>query len=183
MPQGRYSSKRVDPRAAWSVIGPMKTILAVVLLLVTSLHLPAQSFTVNLDGLQEVPANAAPGFGSGTLTLTGTNLAWNINFSGLLSGVVASHIHASAGYGTNAPVVLSLNPPLGSTAGSIIGSSDVSMAIVTALTNGLAYVNIHTSVFPGGEIRGQIEPVPEPSTLALAGFGLLTLAVLHRRRA
>jgi hypothetical protein len=37
---------------------------------------------------------------------------------------------------------------------------------------GLSYINFHTEQFGGGEIRGQIEPVPEPATLTLLGLGL-----------
>jgi hypothetical protein len=38
---------------------------------------------------------------------------------------------------------------------------------------GRSYINFHTVQFQGGEIRGQITVVPEPSTLALLGTGLL----------
>jgi hypothetical protein len=41
--------------------------------------------------------------------------------------------------------------------------------------DGMAYVNIHNSTFPGGEIRGFLAPAatPEPATLTLLGAGLL----------
>jgi len=52
---------------------------------------------------------------------------------------------------------------------------------ISDLEGGLWYINIHSSVFPNGEIRGQILPVPEPSILAL--FGLSASALLwHLRR-
>jgi hypothetical protein len=50
------------------------------------------------------------------------------------------------------------------------------------LNSGLWYFNIHTSTFGGGEIRGQILPVPEPSAWALMGLGLGGLLVRHWRR-
>ena len=43
-----------------------------------------------------------------------------------------------------------------------------------------AYFNIHTNLFPGGEIRGFLEPVPEPTTIVLFGSGLAG-AGLRRR--
>ena len=60
---------------------------------------------------------------------------------------------------------------------------------MTALTNGLnagqAYLNIHTSEFGGGEIRGFLAPIPEPETYALmlAGLGLVGWVASRRRQA
>jgi hypothetical protein len=45
---------------------------------------------------------------------------------------------------------------------------------------GRAYINFHTAQFPGGEIRGAI--VPEPSTIALVGIGMVFLAAVARNR-
>jgi hypothetical protein len=50
---------------------------------------------------------------------------------------------------------------------------------VAALMSGHAYMNIHTALFPGGEIRGQLEPVPVPSALLLLGVGALGLMAFH----
>jgi len=53
---------------------------------------------------------------------------------------------------------------------------------ISQLEGGLWYINIHSANFGGGEIRGQILPVPEPSTLALLGLGAGALVWRLRRR-
>ena len=74
------------------------------------------------------------------------------------------------------------------TPAGIIGPSGEGIAagefdeLVTAIRAGAAYVNVHTTTFPGGEIRGQIV-VPEPSTLAGIALGLAALSARGWRRA
>jgi hypothetical protein len=57
---------------------------------------------------------------------------------------------------------------------------------VTELEDGLMYMNIHDTTFPGGEIRGQLDPiVPEPANIGLIGIGFAVTAVgvaARRRR-
>lgn len=49
------------------------------------------------------------------------------------------------------------------------------------LRAGLWYLNLRTTAYPGGEIRGQLIPVPEPETYAMcAGLGLLGFAMYRR---
>jgi hypothetical protein len=55
-------------------------------------------------------------------------------------------------------------------------------ALALALSQGRAYFNIHTSTFGGGEIRGFLQLVPEPSTVALVGAGLGAIALRRRRK-
>jgi hypothetical protein len=56
-------------------------------------------------------------------------------------------------------------------------------ALFSAMVAGESYLNIHTSQFPGGEIRGfLIAAVPEPETYAMMLAGLGLLGFIARRR-
>jgi hypothetical protein len=55
-------------------------------------------------------------------------------------------------------------------------------ALLTGFDAGKAYLNIHTSSFSGGEIRGFLERVPEPSSLLLATLGAAGLLVRRMKR-
>jgi hypothetical protein len=58
-------------------------------------------------------------------------------------------------------------------------------AFVNAINGGMAYFNIHTSSFTGGEVRANLTVVPEPSTtamIALGGAGVVAGIIRRRRR-
>jgi hypothetical protein len=54
-------------------------------------------------------------------------------------------------------------------------AADAEAALIAGLNGQMAYLNIHTNTFPGGEIRGFLL-VPEPAGLALLLLGLAGLA-------
>ena len=115
-----------------------------------------ESYTVNLQGSQEVPANTSTASGSATVLLDkASNMVFVTgSFTGLAANATGAHIHDGA-VGTNGPVVvgLSATPAM---AGTISGSGKVSAEFAVKMINGLSYLNLHNASFPGGELRAQI---------------------------
>ena len=140
-----------------------------------------------LDGLQEFPTpNASPGTGTATIlvdNVTG-DFTLNYEFQALTAPVTAAHFHLGAP-GVAGGIILGLTvggllPPLpsGVTSAAGLGSGTFPAANLADLLAGNVYMNIHTSSFPGGEIRGQVVPAPG----AFAAFGSAGLCALRRRR-
>ncbi|MBI1924117.1 CHRD domain-containing protein [Candidatus Poribacteria bacterium] len=115
----------------------------------------------HLEGSQEVPPTNSTGTGDATMIfdLTTNELSWEITFQGLSGPATGAHFHGPAPAGVNAGIqvdigaISGLNSPM-------IGSAIISNAQATDLLAGLWYINIHTALFPGGEIRGQVNISP-----------------------
>jgi len=164
-----------------------------------------------LSGPAEAPPNASAGLGVAIITfdLDLFTMQVQTTFAGLTGNVTASHIHcctatpgaATAGVATQTPTFVDF--PLGTTFGSYDHTFDMTLAssynaafitanggtvstAFTALLNGIdagrAYLNIHSSFAPGGEIRGFLAPVPEPASYGLMALGLVALGGFVRRR-
>lgn len=154
------------------------------LLLAATSHASPIVFIATLTGPSESPPVASPGIGSAVVTfdLAAHFMEVQVTFSGLLGATTASHIHSpTAVPGTGVAGVATVTPsfpgfPLGVTSGTALAGS---------LAAGTAYLNIHSSSFPGGEIRGFLVAVPETlSTFGclLGAVGLLALPRLRHLR-
>ncbi len=130
-----------------------------VLLLSFSARATIYPFHNTLTGSEEVPANPTPGKGTivGWYNDETNTISYTIIFGGLLAPTVAGHFHAPAPTGVNAPVIIGYTGfPLGVTSGSYSNTHVITNTQETQLLAGLWYSNIHTSLYPGGEIRAQI---------------------------
>ena len=73
--------------------------------------------------------------------------------------------------------------PLVLAAGSSVGSSVITAAQAADLQAGLWYINLHTALHGGGEIRGQVNVVPIPAAAWLFISALGGLFAVKRKRA
>jgi hypothetical protein len=168
-------------------------------------------FDAFLSGPNESPANASPGIGFAEVDYNNlaNTLEVQVLFVGLTGSTTASHIHAAtaspfagtAGVATTTPYFAGF--PIGVTSGSYSNTLDLTQAssynpafvtasggtvplaqaaLVADMFANESYFNIHTTTFGGGEIRGFLTLVPEPSSLALVGLGGVGMAVRARNK-
>ncbi len=122
----------------------------------------SQLFVATLNGMQEVPPTNSTASGEATLLLSPdeTSASITLNFRGLSSQQTAAHIHGPAAPGSNGPVVFPL--PSGQVSDFQI---NLTAGQVQDLKAGMLYVNVHSSTFNNGEIRGQIQSSAAASSL------------------
>ncbi len=148
-----------------------------------------------LSGNENIAVSGTPGSGgevgagisfndvTNVLTL---NVGWGsgAGFTNLTGSVSAAHIHgptASAGVASftqNAAVKYSLDGATvgfnssGTNGGWTATTVNILPGDVAGLLAGQFYLNVHTTLNGGGEIRGNLVAVPEPSSFALIGVGV-----------
>ena len=142
-----------------------------------------KQFKDELVGFEEVPALSTNGSGEFTLKINNaeTELSYELSYSGLEGEVTQAHIHIGQS-GVIGGIMLFLCSNLGNgppgtqpcppspatvtgtlTAADVIGTGQGIAAgefaeVIRAIRAGATYVNVHSNLFPGGEIRSQIRP-------------------------
>jgi CHRD domain len=139
------------------------------------------SLSARLSGFQEVPPKLTAGTGTFSATIVGNTLSYKLTYSGLSSDAFMAHIHfGQKGVAAGIFIWLCGSPtapgPAGTptcpagggtvtgtaTAGSVVAISAQNVAAgdfagaVAIIRSGNAYVNVHTTNFGAGEIRGQV---------------------------
>jgi len=139
------------------------------------------TLTAHLRPIEEVPALSTPGSGEfmATVNADGTEITYALRYSNLQGKVTQSHLHIGQ-FSVNGGIMIFLcsnlgNGPAGTqacpTSGTITGTIHAADVIgpasqgiaagelaevVQAIRSGVVYANVHSDLFPGGEIRGQV---------------------------
>jgi hypothetical protein len=129
-------------------------------------------FRAALTGEQQVPAVQTGGIGAAAFEVARDrrSIGFQLAAKDLSSEITGAHIHLGAA-GSNGPVVVELVMSTGVSGtafftsgrltpadqvGPLAGQPDFGQ-LIAAMSGGSAYVNVHTSDFPAGEVRGQVE--------------------------
>jgi hypothetical protein len=117
------------------------------------------AFYASLSGTAENESVETDGIGAVLVELYGDTLIATGSFTGLESNFAASHIHMGHA-GTNGGVVTGLTANITDNTSGVFASSDNQFGLSTDQKMGLfdrgMYINVHTDLNPGGELRGQI---------------------------
>lgn len=145
---------------------------------------PSLLFTANLNGAQEVPPTSSTGTGTATLLLSPDEKTARVslNFAGISGSQTDAHIHGPAAAGSTASALFPL--PLGQ-----LNDFEITLTPtqVQDLKNGLFYINVHSTAFPNGDIRGQFQTSTSASAVQFSaakigvGEGAGSVAVVVNR--
>lgn len=185
---------------------------SVIALSVATLPTPASAAVLTFFAPFAPEAVGATGSGSVTVSIDTVTSMMGISASwaGLSGTTTVAHIHCCTATPMTGTVGVAVTPgtlpgfPVGVTAGSYAVSLDLTQnatytaafrnnfgvgtaagaqaALLQGLQQQRAYFNIHSNRFPGGEIRGFPQAVPEPASWALLIFGFGAIGGALRRR-
>jgi hypothetical protein len=133
-------------------------LIALTVLALTSVAAGGRPFTTTLTGAAEVPGPGDPD-GSGTASLTLNpgleQVCFELSVSGIGLPATGAHIHVGTA-DVAGPVVVPLAAPdaSGTSSGCVHADRDLILAILQNPEG--YYVNVHSTEFPAGAVRGQL---------------------------
>lgn len=117
-------------------------------------------YTAQLNGANEAPTPVTTtATGHAVVTVLGNLVSWKVDIDTPIDSVNAGHIHRRAADSVAGNVRVNFGLTLGGPdfSGTLTtGSATVADSILTIMREGRAYVNIHTQLNPGGEVRGTL---------------------------
>lgn len=121
----------------------------------------------DMNGLNEIPPNPSPatGFSGGTYDDVTRQLIIHTMGGTFMANTTAAHIHRGSS-SVNGPVIFPLSGTTGSTFYMADDTFTLSVSDGALLLTGGLYVNIHTTLWPGGEIRGNFVAAPVGVTVS-----------------
>lgn len=149
LPFGAARSARLLALAALALAAPIGRSVAA--------QAPAELFFFPLQTEQQVPPAASTASGDAMLSLDALTGIVSVSgdYAGLAGPAFQAHLHGPAAAGTGGPPFALLSVTAG-TAGTVSGLAFLSQAQVADVRAGRVYLDVHTDVFPGGELRGQV---------------------------
>lgn len=181
---------------------------------VSQAHAARHTFATTLSGAAEEPPVDSPGTGTAIVLYDGDarTLTVKVEFADLREGTTVAHIHAPTAVAMAGNIGVASYPgtfpgfPVGVTEGTYQGTwslaeassytagfynnngattESAEAALLAAMFAGKAYVNVHTSFSPPGEIRGFLVSVPDQGAtllLLVPAFGALLALRRQPRR-
>ena len=156
----------------WAITAVMATLLAAPVA-----NSQTERFSASLSGAEEVPPINTAGTGAFEMTIQQGTITFSLTFSGLSSPLSVAHLHFAPSKVAGGVMIFLCgggNQPAcpAATSGTITGT--ITAANVTgpggqgitpgdldsaleAVRSDLSYANMHTTMFPGGEIRGNVQ--------------------------
>jgi CHRD domain len=169
---GRDTIMKTKNIGFWAIAAVMANLLAAPVA-----NSQTERFSASLSGAEEVPPINTAGTGAFEMTIQQGTITFSLTFSDLSSPLSVAHLHFApskvaggvmiflcGGGGQPACPATTEGTITGTiTAANVTGPSaqgiapgDLDSALEAVRNDGLAYVNMHTANFGGGEIRGQV---------------------------
>jgi hypothetical protein len=115
----------------------------------------------NLTGMQPVPPSGSGASGLVKFSLGAQGEIWIYGrYAGLSAPATGWHLHGPAGPGAIGPNLLTFSS--GGTSGGTWSTPGTNPALKAQLLSGLTYIDVHSTTFPSGELRGQVKPANKP---------------------
>ena len=169
-------------RVGISAVLALVAIVAVVMLSATSANEGTVRLHASLSGFQEVTPKLSNGSGTFSATISGGTLTYKLTYTNLSAPAFMAHIHfgqkAVAGgifiwlcQSASAPAPTAGVPDCPAGGGTVTGTANAASVLkitgqtlnagnfgdaLAIIRSGEAYVNVHTTNFPSGEVRGQL---------------------------